>query len=225
MQLTELQFSDAYGWDYPILEDDMKYKAVELIKESKLLKQWDAEVLAESIVYSLSCSQGDGVAFRKWKYTHTLAYWKNFKEVLFCIETNSYSIHYCHEKTFYVDYEIINSSSYCMGLTDKEKEKMQKLADDYTEELMTICSKLEKYGYALIEQEDEENILRGAFNRWKEENNIEDVSELYDFSYSTEEKDGYTLIATEWDTNINWLYIRLPELKENTRQVNYFTFA
>lgn len=65
MQLTELQFSDAYGWDYPMMEDDMKYKAIELIKESKLLKQWDAEVLAESIVYSLSCSQGDGVAFRK----------------------------------------------------------------------------------------------------------------------------------------------------------------
>lgn len=74
---------------------------------------------------------------------------------------------------------------------------MQKLADDYTEELRTICAKLEKYGYNYIEKEDEDNILFGAFNRWKEENNIEDESELYDFIYSTEEKDGYTLIATE----------------------------
>lgn len=82
-------------------------------------------------------------------------------------------------------------------MTDKEKEKMQKLAEDYTEELSVICAKLEKYGYALIEQEDEDNILWSAFNRWKEENHIEDESELYDFSYSTEEEDGYTLIATE----------------------------
>lgn len=102
---------------------------------------------------------------------------------------------------------------------------MQNLAEEYTEELRVICVKLEKYGYSLIEQEDEENILRGAFNRWKEENHIEDESELYDFSYSTEEKDGFMLIATEWDTNINGLYVKLPELKENTRQVNYFTFA
>ena len=65
MNATKLKCSDAYSWDYPMLEYDMKYKAIELIKESKLLKQWDAEVLAESIAYSLSCSQGDGVAFRK----------------------------------------------------------------------------------------------------------------------------------------------------------------
>jgi len=43
----------------------MKYRAIELIKEDKLLKQWDADELAESLVYSLSYSQGDGVSFRK----------------------------------------------------------------------------------------------------------------------------------------------------------------
>lgn len=225
MQATTLQISDCYDYDYPCLTYDIKYKAIELIKESKLLKQWNAEELAESLVYSLSCSQGDGVAFRKWKYTHTLTYWKNFKEVSFYIETNSYANHYCHEKTFEVWYEIINSSSYCIELTDKEKEKMQKLADDYTEELSVICAKLEKYGYALIKQEDEDNILRGAFNRWKEENNIEDEIELYDLSYDTKEQDGYTLIATSGDTNISGLYVKLPELQPQKREVNYLTFA
>ena len=220
MQLTKLQCSDAYDWDYPCLSYDIKERAIELIEESRLLRQWDAKELAESIVYSLSCSQGDWVSFRKWRYTHTLTYWKNTKEIVFYIETNSYSNRYCHEKTFYVDY----SDSWYYDFTDKEKEKMQNLADDYTEELRVICAKIEKYGYALIEREDEGNIIRGAFNRWKEENHIEDESELYDFSYSTEEKDGYTLIATDWDTSINGLYVKLPELKENTRQVNYFTF-
>ena len=222
---TELQYSDSYWYDHPLLEDFMKYRAIELIKEDKLLKQWDAEELAESLVYSLSYSQGDGVSFRKWWYTHTLTYGKNFKEVSFYIETNSYSRHYCHEKTFAVWFEITNSSSYCIDLTDKEKEKMQKLADDYTEALQDICYQLEKYWYDIIEQEDEDNILWGAFNRWKEENNIEDGTDLWDLSYDTKEQDGYTLIATSGDTNIDGLWVALPELQQQTKENTYFTFS
>lgn len=79
---------------------------------------------------------------------------------------------------------------------------MQNLADKYTEELHTICSKLEKYGYALIEREDEDDILRGAFERWKDINNIESSDSLYDLSYATTEQDGYTLIATDGNTSI-----------------------
>ena len=210
---TELQYSDSYWYDYPLLEDFMKYRAIELIKENKLLKQWDADELAESLVYSLSYSQGDGVSFRKWLYTHTLTYGKNFKEVSFYIETNSYSHRYCQEKTFYVDY----SSSYWIYLTDKEKEKMQKLADYYTEALRDICYQLEKHWYDIIEQEDKENILHGAFNRWKEENNIEDGTDLWDLSYDTKEQDGYTLIATSGDTNIDGLYVKLPELQKQKK--------
>ena len=199
MQATTLQISDCYDHDYPCLSYDMKYKAIELIKEDKLLKQWDAEYLAESLAYSLSYSQGDGVSFRKWGYTHTLTYGKNFKEVSFYIETNSYSHHYCHDKTFYVEYRIINASSYALELTDKEEEKMQKLADDYTEALRDICYQLEKYWYNIIKQEDKDNILHGAFNRWKKINNIEDNTELWDLSYDTKEQEWYALIATDCD--------------------------
>jgi len=218
---TELQYSDSYWYDYPLLEDFMKYRAIELIKENKLLKQWDADELAESLVYSLSYSQGDGVSFRKWWYTHTLTYGKNFKEVSFYIETNSYSRRYCHEKTFYVDY----SPSYWIYLTDKEKEKMQKLANDYAEALQDICYQLEKYWYDIIEQEDIENILRCAFNRWEEINNIEDGTDLLDLSYDTKEQDGYTLIATSGDTNIDGLWVALPELQKQTKENIYFTFS
>lgn len=79
---------------------------------------------------------------------------------------------------------------------------MQNLADKYTEELRVICSKLEKYGYALIEREDEDDICQSAFERWKDINNIESSDSLYDFSYATTEQDGYTLIATDGNTSI-----------------------
>lgn len=102
---------------------------------------------------------------------------------------------------------------------------MQNLADKYTEELRVICAKLEKYWYALIEREDEDDICQSAFERWKDINNIESSDSLYDLSYATTEQDGYTLIATDGNTSIKWLWVKLPEIVQEEKTTTCFTFA
>lgn len=211
LTITELQTLDYYYNSYHLLQEDMQEHAKELIKQSKLLEPFDADTLADSIQYSLSYSQGDGVSFRKWYYTKTLTYWKTTKEVQFFVATNSYSHHYSHEKTFYIDWQL--QSYFLNWLTKKEEEKMQKLADEYTEELRSICKKLEEYGYKIIKEENEQDILFHAFDRWKEANKIEDANDIWDFEHSTKPTEWYTQIATSGDTNIDGLWVQLPPLK------------
>lgn len=61
---TTLRASD-YETEHYFLEDDLKDRAIQLIKESDILTPWHAQAydLADSIEYSLSYSQGDGVCF------------------------------------------------------------------------------------------------------------------------------------------------------------------
>lgn len=61
---TTLRASD-YETEHYFLEDDLKDRAIQLIKESDILTPWHgiASELADSIEYSLSYSQGDGVCF------------------------------------------------------------------------------------------------------------------------------------------------------------------
>ena len=151
---------------------------------------------------------------------HNFTYWKQSKDFKFYISQGG---RYSHQNSFEVQYS--NEWYRNVYFTEKEEEKMQALAEKYTEELRSICSKLEEYWYALIEQEDEDNILHMAFNRWKEENHIEDDSELYDFSYATTEQDGYTLIATDGNTNLNGLWVKIPEIIKEGKITTYFTFA
>lgn len=223
LTITELKTRDSHYNNYPLLQEEMQEHAKELIKQSKLLAPFDADTLAESIQYSLWYSQGDGVSFRKWQYTKTLTYWKTQKDILFFVATNSYARHYSHEKTFYIDWQL--QSYFLNWLTKKEEEKMQELADEYTEELRSICSKLEKRWYKIIEEEDEISIISNAFDRWKEANKIEDASDLWDFEYSTKPTEWYTQIATSGDTNIDGLWVQLPPLEEHIKETNYFTFA
>jgi hypothetical protein len=75
LKTTALDYNDANWEYYPCLTEDMQYRASELIQESKLLSKWDAKELAESIEYSLSNSQGDGVCFTDGGYMHNFTYW------------------------------------------------------------------------------------------------------------------------------------------------------
>lgn len=220
LKTTSLDYNDASNEYYPCLTEYMQYRASELIQESKLLSKWDAKELAESIEYSLSCSQWDWVCFTDGEYMHNFTYWKQSKDFKFYISQGG---RYSHKNSFEVQYS--NEWYRQAYFTEKEKEKMQALADKYTEELRSICSKLEEYWYALIEREDEDDICQSAFERWKDINDIESSDSLYDFSYATEEKDGYTLIATDGNTSIKWLWMKLPEILKEEKTTTYFTFA
>lgn len=220
LKTTALDYNDANWEYYPSLTEYMQYRASELIQESKLLSKWDAKELAESIEYSLSCSQWDWVCFTDGGYMHNFTYWKQSKDFKFYISQGG---RYSHQNSFEVQY----SSEWYRHVyfTEKEEEKMQNLADKYTEELRSICSKLEKYWYALIEQQDEDDICQSAFERWKDINNIESSDSLYDLSYATTEQDGYTLIATDGNTSIKWLWVKLPEIVQEEKTTTCFTFA
>lgn len=221
LKLTTLNHQDTPEY-YPFLEECMKDQAIELIHQSKLLTNFDAKTLANSLNYSLWYSQGDGVSFRKWQYTKTLTYWKTQKEILFFVATNSYSNHYSHEKTFYIGWEL--QSNYGNWMTTKEEKKMEELANEYTEELRSICKQLEKYWYDIIDEENEDSILSIAFERWKDTNHIESIDSLFDFPYSTTEQDDYTHIATDGNTNLKGLWVQLPPLEKQERVNEFFTF-
>lgn len=60
----------------------------------------------------------------------------------------------------------------------------------------------------------------------KKRTHIEDDSELYDFSYATEETEWYTHIANDGNTNLNGLWVKLPEIIQEKRQLLiYFCIA
>ena len=164
---TTLRASD-YETEHPFLEDNIKDRAVELIQESEVLAPWHdiASELADSIEYSLSYSQGDGVCF-------TISSIDGYY-----IARTGYSNRYSHENTFLVEHN---------------EDGIEKQADIYTDELRDICKKLKAYGYTLIEDANIDSIKYLAFERFKEENGIESINSYYDF---VESKENGTLIAT-----------------------------
>ena len=155
--------SDTWN-DYPFLKDDMKEQARQWIEDenekrkANWLPAWDAETLSDSSNYSLSCSQGDGVSFRKgsteWKTIREGEGQYDFLDVRFTIKTNSFSHHYTHERTF----EVI--AEYDGEETEEEFRKFEKEAEEATEDLRDICGRLEKYGYDIIESEDRAEVAR-----------------------------------------------------------------
>lgn len=192
---TELRVSDTPEY-YPSLTEYMQELAHEFIRENNILAPWHDQAydLAESISYSLSYSQGDGVCFTAWQIDG------------YYIARTGYSNHYSHENTFLVDHD---------------DDGTEKQADIYTEELRDICHRLKKYGYSLIESEDTDSIKFHAFERFKELNGIESDAIYHDF---VESKENGTLIATSGDTSLDDFYLILPETVTMTREVPYKAF-
>lgn len=156
---TTLRASD-YETEYLSLKDDIKDQAISLIKASDILMPWHdiASELADSINYSLSYSQGDGVCFTSGSIDG------------YYIARTWFSNYYSHENTFLVDHD----------------DGTKKQADIYTDELRDICKKLEAYGYTLIDEANMESIKFQAFERFKELNGIESDASYHDFVESKE---------------------------------------
>jgi len=230
--------TENYAAEYLFIEEEMKYKTEELIKE-----HFDTtyELSRIELMYSLWYSQWDGVSFRKWDFylediikrqkinlTFDWVDLSNYKftedfNLVFTIITNSYANHYFHNKTFTVDYsfdedclvdEIVAkewvSEEIAQKIVDKVHEEMESIADMFDEILKDISLELEKYWYFLEEEEDKQAISSQAFEDWKILNNIQ-VDEWLDYyDYTNKETKNYIKIAERWDTYLDWLWVDFP---------------
>lgn len=132
-ELTEKAKEKARDWykqgnDYPFLTDDMQDKAIELLKDAKI-KADDIKVY-----YSLSYCQGDGAMVEingTWK-----SYTVNVKQ----------SGHYYH----------YNSKTIELESTKTGKDASEKVYNEFNDLYVDICQKLARYGYEIIESENED---------------------------------------------------------------------
>ena len=197
IKLIELNTKDTEGEDYWLLKENLKSELTEQLEKIKQLTQKENTKL----YYSLSYSQGDGVMFEGFF---------RYKNTTFKITQEG---HYYHSKSHNIRIFNYKNKDYT-ELTEKQENEAEKEIDEFKENYYyPICNKLEKIGYQIIEDIDEENILKAGFKRFLEKNNIQSELELYDLEYKTQEEKGYIKIAEDGNTCIKGLWIKLPKLK------------
>lgn len=209
----EVETSEVSPEDYFFLEDVMKEQAGELITEEKkngnLPESFDTETLTKSLVYSLSCCQGDGVAFRDGS-TDYVEDKRNGASVKFFIITNDYANHYTHEKTFAVDFSTDGELP-----TSKQEDKWAKDAGEYTEVLRAICKELEDTGYEHIQEEDKRYNAEHIGRVFCTKNGIE-IDDMDILDYLSHTPYGTSTIKIG-KSDYSEAYISDIELDEHTR--------
>ena len=128
--MEDWNYDDELEW----LQDDMEYKAEELLKKNKI------EGDLQNVFYSLNYCQGDGAMFEgnfKWK--------GYFVDI---VQSGHYN-HY-NSKTIII----------CDNNGEKVSDKIDKEFDDLYVE---ICEELAQYGYGSIEYEQSEDNLKELF--------------------------------------------------------------
>lgn len=131
----------------------------------------------------------------------------------YTLATTSFSNHYSHEKTFCMESDV----DVCNDETPENYEKITKSenenAESITETLRTICKALEKYGYAIIEDEDKRNARFHIVDTFLRR------SDIHGFDPSgSEEKESGVYIGTVQGYNIE-AFIDDIELEEKTRKI------
>lgn len=149
----------------------------------------DSKIEDIDINYDFSYSQGSGACCsfniyledvnKKLKIftDKELEIFKNYGSLMKIIHNDNF---YCHEKTFVIDdmnlYYSIDYALQCEEITEnkynKLEQKITKLFDELKELLTTINSELAKYGYSLIENED--NFKSGAIDFLQEQEYLKD---------------------------------------------------
>lgn len=131
--------------DFPFLEDDLNESLSEF-------KYWEDTKLQ----YSLSCCQGDGLSFsgtlnlEKWisEKMPDLKHKETLKEYIYNIFSKGNTGHYSFASKNDIDWEC----NYSHGKTHKRLDKeAERIVSAVREDYMTICRKLEKEGYAILE--------------------------------------------------------------------------
>lgn len=131
------------GNDFPFLSDDLEEELKSLLEENKI------EVLdGLKLYYSLSYSQGDGVCFVG-----------NFKygKCRISIEHKSNYVHYKSVNISIELYDDIDEEENEIYLSPKEHDDV---LDEFKSIYKTICNKIEKDGYSIIENENTEEAIK-----------------------------------------------------------------
>ncbi len=179
------QRTDTYTvYTFDELEDSAKERAREIVGtwnqewENENLSDMFAEYLEEqgfptdNINYSLSSSQGDGVAFYgsvdldKWltvnkrkTYYRTLRGYDPWAK----IDKTSLSNHYSHAYTMIV---LTDSTGYSYSTNSKVDENRERLLDELQDELaesvQDMSHKLEKLGYEVFEYAYSDEVVRDS---------------------------------------------------------------
>lgn len=129
--------------DYYFLSDYLNERLHELLGENGIKDTNDTSKSGTKptpVLYSLSCSQGDGCMFEgdfEWK-----SYRVNIQ----------HAGHYYHYNSKIINIELIKT----------DKEASEKIHADFDKIYIKICKELERYGYDFIEQEDSFENFREA---------------------------------------------------------------
>jgi hypothetical protein len=184
--------------DFSLLADDLKYLLEEKLTE-KGFKFKDLKVL-----YSLGYSQGDGFCFIGEIET---------KKAIFKIEhSNS---HYYHENSTDIDITDLKVNKQFKPFYDlnkKQQDKAEVVLNDFIEVYKSICKEMAKTGYNIIEEQEQENVLRRGFNDFLSKNNLEE-EDLFNFDYKTQQEKGFVKVCDSGNTNIKGLWIKNQKVK------------
>lgn len=201
LKKVQLDYNNSYDSDYPFLSEEMRQELEYLISQEVNIVDFDIK----NIFYDLSNCQGDGAMFEgSWQYKY---------EDILCYCDFIHSGHYNHYNCKNI--EISFDENVELG-----SEEYDNIYEQINNSYISICRELEKFGYSAIEEEDKRNIFFTAFNDWKEINEIELDSEIYDFNYVEKETDGFVCIAESGNTCIDGLYIKdFTILQETTKEI------
>jgi hypothetical protein len=213
----QVKTSRSYDCDEYFLQDSIREKARERLAEllkKNLIPSFDIDTMAEGILYSLSYSQVDGVSFSETSSDYCEDK-RNGLEYYFRIVRNS--SRYVHECTFEGHFEE------CCGVnsTNEQHAKLYTRAEQYTKTLRELCQELEKYGYEIMEADQEYNSLRDTCRAFAERNAImedspEDFFESSRATFDSSELESPVLIGECGGTNV---YVKDLELSEHQETV------
>jgi len=189
--------------DYIFLSEDLKEKAIELLKENDLsFNEQDFEIF-----YSLSYCQGDGVCFDNLKINLWDSIWTLYIKQ---------SWHYYHSNSMNFDFNY-----------EEDKNLLEEEENKIIFSIKNLCKDLEKYWYNLIESEDEYNSKKETLQQFLNINNIEDEY------FIDNNVNNIVLNKTNLDkdlipinnNNQSTMYINkniFKDLKEHTREIKTF---
>ena len=192
--------------DFPFLEENLKDVLEEELKKNKL--KFDSDL---KIYFDLGYSQGSGVMFEGIITTD---------KAEFKIKHIGHYYHYNSKEIELIKLFEKNKEIYIDEFNKRQDKKAEKLEEEFNILYKEICKKIEKMGYEIIENTQEENILRSGFDDFLTQNEITEI-ELFDIDYKTEHKKGYVMVCSEGNTNIKGLWIKDFTLKRVYESIVY----
>ena len=191
LKIVELKAKNGEG-DFDFLSENLEETLKEKLQEKNLKFSDDLKVY-----FSLSYCQGDGFCFigtiktekATFKIEHVGGYYhENSKEIdLICLVEK--------DREVYTEFN------------NRQEKKSEKLIEEFNKLYVEICKELEKIGYSMMEEREEENILKSGLSDFLEQNNLNEF-ELWDINYKTEFKKGFIKICDSGDTILKGLWIK-----------------